>query len=115
MGHRVRRTVTSSVLATALLAGGSLLAGCGSGPSQFGSAAIVGPRSVSLSELQRQVDGVLAKPQVMQSVTLQGGQPADISQVMITNDVQHLLLTEAARRDDVAISEIGRASCRERV
>jgi hypothetical protein len=97
--------VTTSVLATALLAGCSLLAGCGSGPNQFGSAAIVGSQSVSLAELQRQVDSVLAKPQVMQSVSLQGGQPADISQVMVTNDVQHLLLTEAARRDNVVIND----------
>ncbi|WP_028926797.1 hypothetical protein [Pseudonocardia acaciae] len=88
-----------------LVAACATLAGCGEGPRQAGSAAIVGSDAVSLSTVQRQVDSVYAKPEVAQRVTQLGGTPADIAQLMVTRDVQHIVYGEAARRDGIVVDE----------
>jgi hypothetical protein len=93
------------VLFAALVAGCALIAGCGSGPNQAGSAAIVGASAVPLSDVQRRVDAVLARPDIMRDVARQGGSAADIARYVVTTEVQHLLLAEAARRDGIAVGD----------
>lgn len=83
----------------------AVLSGCGSGPSQAGSAAIVGDTAVSLGETQRRVDVALAKPGLLDQLKLQGAGAADISREVVTRSVQHSLLAEAARRENIAVRE----------
>ncbi|MBO0875012.1 MAG: hypothetical protein J2P19_16650, partial [Pseudonocardia sp.] len=88
-----------------LVAACAALAGCGEGPSQVGAAAIVGSDTVSLSAVQRQVDSVLGNPEVASRVSHAGATPADVARLMVSRDVQHLLLTEAARREGIVVDE----------
>lgn len=98
----IRRSSTAFLLA--VLSGG-LLSGCGGGPSQAGSAAIVGGTGVSLAETQRQIDTALAKPGLLDQLRLQGAPVAEVSREVVTRQVQHLLLTEAARRENVTVRD----------
>jgi hypothetical protein len=93
-----------AVLVPVSLTAGLLLAGCGSGPSQVGSAAIVGSTAVTLADAQRQVDAALAKPGLLDQLWVQGAEPADISREVVSRSVQHLLLAEAARREGIEVS-----------
>ncbi len=88
-----------------LVAAGAALAGCGGGPSQVGAAAIVGSHVVSLADTQRRVDEALAKPELLRQLQQQNGKPADISREVISREVQHLLLTEEARRESVTVAD----------
>lgn len=98
----LRRPLSLVVAASATAA---LLAGCGGGPNQVGSAAIVGDTSVSLGETQRRIDTALAKPGLLDQLKLQGAGPADVSREVVTREVQHLLLAEAARREQIAVRD----------
>lgn len=95
----------SVVLVAALGVSCALLTGCGGGPSQVGAAAIVGDRSVSVSQLQKQVDAALANPKIKQSLALQGAPTSLVAQVIISREVQHLLLLESADREHIAVTE----------
>jgi hypothetical protein len=103
--RRVRIARRSPVLLVALGASCALLAGCGSGPSQAGAAAIVGSQSVSLSTLQQRVGTALANPMLVQALSLQGRQESDVSRFLVSRAVQHLLLVETARRDGIVVSD----------
>ena len=93
------------VLCAVLLLAGAVLAGCGSGPRQAGSAVIVGDQAVPLAEVQRRVDAVLTNPEVMRDVKAQGGTPADVARFLATSEVQHLLLAESARRENITVTD----------
>lgn len=94
-----------AVLAVAAMALG-LLAGCGSGPSQFNSAAIVGDRAVPLDEVQQQLDTVLAKEGPEAKAQLQeGDQLDDVSRQIVSLEVQHELLTITAQREQLSVDE----------
>lgn len=88
-----------------LVAAGVCLAGCGSGPSQVGSAAIVGSTVVPLGETQQRIDSALAKPGLLDQLKLQGDKPADISREVVSRAVQHVLLEEAARREKIRVTD----------
>jgi hypothetical protein len=103
--HHLSASRRAPVLLLALVAACAVLAGCGEGPRQAGSAAIVGSNAVSLSTVQAQVDGVLGRPDGARMVGQRGGTPADVSRLMVTRDVQHLLLAEAARRDGIVVDD----------
>jgi hypothetical protein len=84
---------------------GSGLSGCGSGPSQAGSAVIIGSDSVPLGDTQRRIDTALAKPGLLDQLKLQGAGAADISREVVTRSVHHVLLAEAARREGIAVPD----------
>jgi hypothetical protein len=112
----------------AVVAGATLLAGCGAGPSQLGSSAIVGGAAVSLSATEHRIDEVLAQPNLVDSVLpsvvsglvqqdpnnpkyqdltpdqQRGLTQALLARVIVTKQVQHLLLAEAARRDRITVT-----------
>jgi hypothetical protein len=89
----------------ALAVTGAALTGCGIGPNQPGAAVIVGPSSVPLSEVQRQVDDVLRRPAAVANLTEKGGGPADLARFKVTRQVQHLLLVQAAQRDGIVLPD----------
>jgi len=93
------------VLAVALGVACAVLTGCGSGPNQAGAAVIVGNSSVSLAEVQQQVDAVLNQPELMARLTAQGNTAADIARFKATREVQHLLLAQAATRDGIVVDD----------
>ncbi len=95
----------SVVVAAAIGVSGALLTGCGSGPNQAGAAAIVGDREVSVSQLQKQVDTALANPKIKQSLALQGAPASLVAQVIVSREVQHLLLLESAEREGITVTE----------
>jgi len=101
----IRRLRSAGLLVVALLVGGATLAGCGTGPAQIGSAAIVGSQSVSLGQVQSTLDAVLREPEVQNLMTAQGATPADVARFVVSREVQHLLLTEQAARDGITVSD----------
>lgn len=88
-----------------IAASAAFLAGCGSGPNQVGSAAIVGSTEVSLGGIQQQIDAAMAKPGLLDQLKLQGDKPADISREVVSRSVQHVLLVEAARREKIVVTD----------
>lgn len=87
------------------VASAACLAGCGSGPSQVGSAAIIGQTVVPLGETQQRIDSALAKPGLLDQLKLQGDKAADISREVVSRAVQHVLLEEAARREKIRVTD----------
>lgn len=86
-------------LLTALLAG-FVLAGCGSGPSQADSAAIVGDRSVPLDDVQQEIDWLLDNvPQAQQA---QKQRKVDLyAREVVRGRVIHELAQIAAKREGI--------------
>lgn len=98
---RFRVTVLAATLTATLAAG---LTGCG-GPTQAGAAAIVGDQSVPLSEVQHQVDEAMARPEVRNGLAAAGYGAADVARFLVTRQVDHLLLAEAAKRDGIGVTD----------
>lgn len=102
---RVSRIRPGVVLAVAALVL-AMLAGCGSGPSQVGAAAIVGDRSVPLDQVQQQLDTVLAKEGPEAKAQLKAGdQLDDVSRQIVSLEIQHELLTIIAQRERLSVDE----------
>lgn len=123
--NRARRT---SVVVGALTVCATLLTGCGSGPAQAGAAAIVGSQEVSLSDTQRAIDEALAQPRLVENATpsvisslaaqeKDGAKYQNLSveqqrnvtrslfgRIILSRQIQHLLITEAARREKLSVS-----------
>lgn len=92
-----------AVLALAALALG-LLAGCGSGPSQVGAAAIVGDHVVALDRVQQQLNTVLAKEGRKAEAQLKAAdQLDDVSRQIVSLDIQHELLAITAQREQISV------------
>ncbi|SFB47464.1 SurA N-terminal domain-containing protein [Amycolatopsis marina] len=88
-----RPRVLLTAVATALV-----LAGCGSGPSQATSAAIVGDRSIALDDVQQEIQWLLDNVPEAQQAKQQ--RKFDIeSRKIVQSRVVHQLLTVAAERD----------------
>lgn len=86
-------------LLTVLLAG-FVLAGCGSGPSQVNSAAIIGDRSVPLDDVQQEIDWLLDNvPQAQQA---QRQRKVDMyAREVVRGRVIHELTQMAAKREGI--------------
>ncbi|MFC6091203.1 SurA N-terminal domain-containing protein [Saccharothrix lopnurensis] len=81
-----------------------LVAGCGSGPSQVGAAAIVGDTALPLNTVQQRLDVVLQKEP--EARKLHDQRKLDqVSRQLVTLGVQHQLIDLAARREGIAVSE----------
>lgn len=91
------------VLAAVMVAG-VVVGGC-AGPSQAGSAVIVGDDVVSLGTVQTTLDGVLARPELVAQVGSQGGGPADIARDIVTRTVLHDLLARQAATAGITVDE----------
>jgi hypothetical protein len=97
----IRRPV---VLTAALAVLGTVLAGCGSGPSQVNAAVIIGDRVISVDEVQRRLDMALkAEPAARE---LAKNHRLDlVSRGIVSELIRHELLAEAARREGLTVSE----------
>jgi hypothetical protein len=95
------RAVPLSVLAAVT----ALVAGCASGPSQVGSAFIVGDASVGVPELQQRVRDVLQKEPEVRDQIDQQHQLDEVSRNMVTLLVRHELVRKAAQREGLRFDE----------
>ncbi|MEJ3652442.1 hypothetical protein WEH80_05510 [Actinomycetes bacterium KLBMP 9759] len=83
---------------------GVVISGCG-GPSQVGSAVIVGDHSVSLGQVQSKIDTALANTDAVAQIKQQGFGPADIARNIVTNEVLHDLLQRRAAADKIVVDD----------
>ncbi|NUT50331.1 MAG: hypothetical protein HOV94_23945 [Saccharothrix sp.] len=81
-----------------------LVAGCGTGPGQVGSAAIVGDTVLPLEQVQQRLDIVLKKEPEARKLHDQHKLDT-VARQLVTLGVQHELIEQAARREGVTVSE----------
>jgi len=104
----VRRQVGRVVAAVAVL--GALVGGCGSGPSQLGSAVIVGGTSVSLDTVQEQITVALGpdKAAFVEATNQETGGafgPPDVARRVVGDAVRHELLNRRAAEEGISVDE----------
>lgn len=87
-----------------IAAAGGLVAGCGSGPSQVGSAAIVGDTAISLEHVQGWFDRVVANRERKEQLRSQG-QFDDLGRFLVTEAVRHELLGAVVAREGMEFNE----------
>jgi hypothetical protein len=99
----VRRQVGRVVAATAMV--GVVISGCGSGPSQVGSAVIVGSTAVPLDQVQSRLDVALGKTEALAQLQSSGVGPPEIARDVVTSTVLHDLLARTAAAEGIVVTE----------
>ncbi len=87
-----------------LVATAALVTACGSGPNQVGTALIVGNTSVSVDQVQHELDDILSTQSAARQAQAQG-QLAQTSRSIVTSHVLHALVVHAAAREGVTASD----------
>lgn len=102
----MRRQVVRGAVraATAVAVVGALLGGCGTGPSQVGSAFIVGAVSVPVVEVQARLDQTFARQDLIAQLAAQGIGAPEIARDLVTQAVLHELSVRAANAESVAVT-----------
>lgn len=99
----MRRRVGRVAVAVAVV--GAVVGGCGSGPSQVGSAVIIGSDSVSLAQVQSRIDVALAKTGTVSQLAGRGVGPADIARDVVSRAVLHDLLARTAVTEGITVGD----------
>lgn len=87
-----------------LAAAAAMLTACGSGPSQVGSALIVGDTSVSVSQVQQELNQLLAtQPAVKQAQ--QQGKLDQTARSIVTTHVRHDLVARVAAQSRLSVTD----------
>ena len=84
---------------------GVVVSGCGTGPSQVGSAVIVGTTAVPLEQVQSRLDVALGKTDAVAQLRSSGIGAPDIARDVVTGAVLHDLLTRTAAADGITVTE----------
>jgi hypothetical protein len=84
---------------------GVVVSGCGAGPSQVGSAVIIGTTSVPLEQVQSRLDVALGKTDVVAQLASSGVGAPDIARDVVTGAVMHDLLARTAATEGITVSE----------
>lgn len=84
---------------------GVVVSGCGTGPSQVGSAVIVGTTAVPLEQVQSRLDVALGKTDVVAQLASSGIGAPDIARDVVTGAVMHDLLARTAATEGITVSE----------
>jgi len=100
----VTTVIRRQVAAAGLLAAAFLLAACGSGPSQVNSALIVGSTSVSVDQVQNELNDVLATQTASQQAQLQS-KLDQASRALVRGHVLHVLLQRAASQYGLSVTD----------
>lgn len=98
----VRRQVGRVVAAVAVV--GAAVSGCSGGPSQAGSAVIIGNAAVPLEVVQSRLDVALGKTDLVAELGAQGIGAPEIARDVVTRTVLHDLLDRAAERAGIVVS-----------
>ncbi|WP_410596644.1 hypothetical protein [Amycolatopsis sp. lyj-23] len=88
----------------AVVAGALLLAGCGSGPSQVGSAVVVGDRSVSIDQVQSMIDQAVRDHPYAQKLAREHKLDV-LGREIVRQDVLHELTTRAAAQENLVADQ----------
>lgn len=100
----MRRRVGRVVAAVAVV--GAVVSGCGGGPSQVGSAAIVGSEVVPLDQVQSRLGVALAQTDVVAELAGQGVGTPDIARDVVTQAVLHELSERAAAAEGITVTPV---------
>jgi hypothetical protein len=84
---------------------GALVSGCGSGPSQVGSAAIIGPTAVPTQDIEARLDQALSRTEIVDQLSAQGITTPDIVRDIVTQSVLHELSVVAARENGIVVTD----------
>ena len=84
---------------------GVVVSGCGSEPSQVGSAAIVGSTAVPLDQVQSRLDVALGKTDAVAQLSASGIGAPDIARDVVTGAVLHDLLARTAAAEGITVTE----------
>lgn len=84
----------------AVVAGALLLAGCGSGPSQVGAAAVIGDRTVSIDQVQALIDKAVREQPYAQKLASEHKLEV-LGRAAVTQLVLHELLAQAAEKQGI--------------
>lgn len=84
---------------------GAVVAGCGSGPSQVGSAVIVGDSSVRLSDVESTLNTLLANPKLGPQLTQAGLTPDAVTREIVSRSVIHNLIRAEAAATGLTVSD----------
>ncbi|MFC5993834.1 peptidyl-prolyl cis-trans isomerase [Pseudonocardia hispaniensis] len=84
---------------------GAVISGCGSGPNQVGSAAIIGPDAVSLTQVQSRIDAALSKTDVVAQLAVRGVGADDIARDVVTRAIMHDLLERTAATEGLTVTD----------
>ena len=84
---------------------GVVVSGCGTGPSQVGSAVIVGTTAVPLEQVQSRLDVALGKTDAVAQLQSSGIGAPDIARDVVTGAVLHDLLARTAAADGITVTE----------
>jgi len=85
----------------AVVAGALLLAGCGSGPSQVGAAAIVGDRAISIDQVQNLITKAVREQPYAQKLASEHKLEL-LGRAIVSQLVVHELLTQAAEKAGIS-------------
>lgn len=99
----MRSRVIRAIAVTSIL--GAVVAGCGSGPSQVGSAVIVGNSSVALSSVESQLGTLLASPKLKQLMTQSGVTPDLVARELVSRSVLHDLIRAEAAETGLVVTD----------
>jgi hypothetical protein len=91
-------------LAAGVVLSAALVAGCGSGPSQVGAAAIVGDTAIPVEYVQSWWDRYLATPEIKEQLRA-GGNFDDLGRLIVGQAVRHELLRVVARQERLQFDE----------
>ncbi|PKW14227.1 SurA N-terminal domain-containing protein [Saccharopolyspora spinosa] len=92
-------------LLASIAAAGLLLAGCGSGPSQVGAAAIVGDNRIPVSDVQSWFGEVLAKEPGLKPQLQQQGNLDELGRQLAAQLVRQELVEQAARDERLTVTD----------
>lgn len=93
-----------AVLVASLAVLGGTLAACGSGPSQVNSAVIMGDKVITVDDVQRRLDTALRNEPAAKD--LAKNRKLDlVSRGIVNQLIRHELITEAAKRENLTVSE----------
>lgn len=87
-----------------LAAAATVLTACSSGPSQVGSALIVGNSSVSVNQVQQELNALLTSQPAVQQAQKQG-QLGQYSRNIVTMSARHDLVARVAAANKVAVTD----------
>lgn len=96
---RVGRAVAVAALV------GALVSGCGAGPSQVGSAVIIGSTAVPIEQVQSRLSVALGKTETIEELAASGVGPPDIARDVVTRTVLHDLLARTAVREGIRVTD----------
>jgi SurA N-terminal domain len=99
----VRRQVGRLIVA--VVAAGAVVSGCGSGPSQVGSAVIVGSTAVPLADVQSRLDVALGKSDAIAQLAESGVGAPEIARDVVTRAVLHDLLARTAADEGIVVTD----------